>query len=136
MIERLKNTLKNAGHSVTKTRCQIFDELAKNAPVTAADLANSCSNFADRATVYRTIELFETLGIINRIWHGFKSRLELSEVFTPHHHHAICQRCNQITKIIDPDLEKTLARISKEYQFLAITHVIELSGYCKNCQIG
>jgi Fur family ferric uptake transcriptional regulator len=110
-----------------------FEQLAQHGPLTPAKLAALCSPTIDRATTYRTVELFEELGIVNRIWHGFKSQVELSEIFTPHHHHAVCQHCGKNIDIINPELEKTLTAIARKHKFLAISHVIELTGYCSEC---
>lgn len=134
MLDRLKATLKASGHSFTSSRQKVFEELAKQGPVTIASLAMRCAPEIDRATVYRSVELFEKLGILNRIWHGFKNQIELSEIFTPHHHHAMCLGCKQSIDIINPELEKQLSSIAKRHEFLALSHTIELSGYCKTCQ--
>ena len=106
MYDRLYNTLKGSGYSVTHPRKQVFEELLSSGPVTTATLSQKCAEILDRATVYRTISLFEQLGIVNRIWHGFKSQLELSEIFTPHHHHATCQNCGKTLDIVSPELRK------------------------------
>ena len=134
MLDRFKETLRNANYSYTKPRKVAFEQLAKHGPVTTARLAQLCTPHLDRATTYRTVELFEELGVINRIWHGFKSQIELSEIFTPHHHHAVCQQCGATIVLVNPELEKHLSQIAKQHQFLALSHVIELSGYCKKCQ--
>lgn len=135
MIDRFKEILKDSGNSYTQPRQTIFEQLQKTGPTTATRLAKDCSPQIDRATTYRTIMLFEELGVVNRIWHGFKSQIELSEIFTPHHHHASCQHCGMSLDIVDPELEKLLSRIARERNFLALGHVIELTGYCEKCQL-
>lgn len=134
MITRFKETLKSSKSSLTSARQVVFEELANSGPLTTAQLALRCQPRLDRATVYRTVELFEKLGIINRIWHGFKSQIELSEIFMPHHHHAVCQQCGASIDIVEPELERLLSTLAKKHNFLALSHVIELSGYCQNCQ--
>src|SRR5688572_18155394 len=111
-IGKLKSTLKQAGSSVTKSRSAVFTYLAQQGPMYVGQLAESLEDQLDRATTYRTIELFEKLGIVNRIWHGFKHQVELSEIFTPHHHHARCQHCGRILDIASPELEAELAKIA------------------------
>ncbi len=134
MLERFKATLRSSDYSFTTPRQKIFEALAKHGPLTTARLAEYAKPSIDRATVYRTVELFERLGIANRIWHGFKSQIELSEIFTPHHHHAVCQQCGKSIDIINSELEKLLSTIAKQHSFLALSHIIELTGYCKACQ--
>jgi Fur family ferric uptake transcriptional regulator len=135
MNDRFKEILKDSGNSYTLPRRTVFEQLQKQGPTTSTQLARACAPTIDRATTYRTITLFERLGVVNRIWHGFKSQIELSEIFTPHHHHASCQHCGVSIDIVDPELEKLLSRIAKDRNFLALGHVIELTGYCEKCQL-
>lgn len=131
---KLKTTLKAAKYSATKPRVAVFSQLATHGPLSVGALAQQLGRTVDRATVYRTVELFEKLGIVNRIWHGFKHQVELSEIFTPHHHHAMCQNCGQTIDIASPELEATLAKLAKSHKFLALSHSVELLGYCQKCQ--
>lgn len=130
---KLKSTLKAAKYSATKPRLHVFTQLARG-PVSVGALAQQLSPHVDRATVYRTVELYEKLGIVNRIWHGFKHQVELSEIFTPHHHHGLCQSCGTTVDITSPELEATLSRLAREHDFLALSHSVELVGYCQKCQ--
>lgn len=132
-VQKLKQTLKEAGSSATKSRVLIFTTLQQG-PQSISQLAKASASQADRATVYRTVELFEKLGIVNRIWHGFKHHIELSEIFTPHHHHASCQNCGRITDLTSTDLESVLSALAKKHRFLALSHSVELTGYCNQCQ--
>lgn len=132
--QKLKATLKEAHCSATQTRMKVFLHLMNAGPVSVGRLAQLLEREVDRATVYRTIDLFEKLGIINRIWHGFKHQVELSEIFTPHHHHAKCQNCAATIDIGSPELESAIAQLTKQHHFLALTHSVEVTGYCQNCQ--
>lgn len=131
---KLKDTLKQAKYSATRPRLTVFSQLAKEGPISVGNLAQQLEPQVDRATVYRTVELYEKLGIVNRIWHGFKHQVELSEIFTPHHHHARCQNCGSTTDISSPELESALSRLTKQHGFLALNHSVELLGYCQKCQ--
>ncbi len=133
-IAKLKDTLKQAGSSATKRRVTVFTYLQNHGPLSIGSLARAMQQDIDRATVYRTIELFEKLGIVNRIWHGFKHQIELSEIFTPHHHHAVCQHCGKTIDINSSELESTLSRIAHNNHFLTLSHSVELVGYCSDCQ--
>lgn len=133
-LQKIKTTLKNAHHSATRSRLKVFVQLATYGPARISGLAQALQNDLDRATVYRTIDLFEKLGIVNRVWQGFKHQVELSEVFTPHHHHAVCQNCGRTIDIASSELEASLAHLAKRHGFLAVSHSVEVSGYCKQCQ--
>jgi Fur family transcriptional regulator, ferric uptake regulator len=133
-IQKVKNTLKEAHSSATKGRLAVFSHLATAGPMSVGELAHQLQEDVDRATVYRTVELYEKLGIVNRIWHGFKHQVELSEIFTPHHHHALCQQCGKTIDITSPELEAALTSLAKKHHFLTLNHSVELSGYCSECQ--
>jgi Fe2+ or Zn2+ uptake regulation protein len=131
---KLHVTLKEAGHSITKRRRAVFEQLQTNSPTGIGELARTLDTQLDRATTYRIIELFEKLGIVNRLQRGFKQQVELSEIFAPHHHHASCQHCGKTIDINSTELEATLSRLSRENNFLAVSHSVELLGYCQDCQ--
>lgn len=133
-LNKFNQTLKAANFSLTKARAAVFTRLQNSGPLSVGDLSRQLKTSFDRATVYRSIDLFEKLGIVNKIWHGFKHQIELSEIFTPHHHHAVCQNCAKTIDISSSELESILANLGKKHRFLTVNHSVELLGYCDNCQ--
>lgn len=133
-LGKLAHALKQTKHSATRARRAVFAELLHSGPLSVSALAGRLEDAVDRATVYRTVELFESLGIVNRIWHGFKNQVELSEIFTPHHHHAVCQSCGATIDLASTELEAALGRLARQHGFIALNHSVELSGYCAKCQ--
>jgi len=131
--ENLAIMLKTRGFKLTRQRRLVFDALAKSGPVSNARLGDELQNALDRATVYRTIELFERIGVVQRIWTGWKSQVELSEAFVPHHHHAVCRICGAHIEINSIGLEKELRQLAGELQFTLEDHSVDLIGVCKNC---
>ena len=63
-IEALRETLKSNGSSLTAPREAVFLTLLDQEPQTLSDIAKRLTGKVDRASVYRTIDLFEKLGII------------------------------------------------------------------------
>lgn len=132
---KIKKILKNNNQSITESRLKIFETLANlDAPISVARLADVCS-YIDKATVYRTVDLFEKIGIVHRVWTGFKSRIELSEDFSAHHHHFTCLKCGKTINIQSPKLEKDLHSFEDKYGFKLTHHSLELSGYCSVCRV-
>jgi Fur family ferric uptake transcriptional regulator len=84
--------------------------------------------------VYRTLELFEEIGITTRVYSGWKYKVELSDDFSPHHHHMTCTNCGEIISFEESDaFLRELDRISKNHGFKSESHSLELKGLCKNC---
>jgi Fur family ferric uptake transcriptional regulator len=133
-IEQLKSTLKSAAYSLTTPRQVLFESLIGQAPLTMSQTIALCPNI-DRASVYRTVSLFEQLGIIQKIQIGWKYKLELSDSFRSHHHHLSCIKCGRILDFKeDSQLETKIAEIAQDNSFRISSHQLEIQGYCTNCR--
>ncbi|HEX6462023.1 MAG TPA: Fur family transcriptional regulator [Candidatus Saccharimonadales bacterium] len=131
---RLIETLQAHGVRSTMARRATFATL-QNAlePLTLQQIAIKTKS-ADRASVYRTLELFEALGIVSIVFIGLKKRFELAAPFKSHHHHIYCERCKKVVSIDSPSLEKLIKSISEQKGFHLHQHTLELSGICENCE--
>ena len=119
---------------MTNARMLTFEALvAASQPLTVVELAKILSN-VDRVSVYRCVDLFESIGIVHRVWAGLKSKIELSEIFSAHHHHFNCIVCGHTASIKSIELENSLHNLETEQGFELRQHSIELSGFCKKCK--
>ena len=95
------------------------------------------------ATVYRTLELLERMGLLLKFDFGDKrARYELSQ--DPggprHHHHLVCTGCGRIIDYTDfvaeekELLKKAESGLSKKYNFVINNHVINFYGRCEKCR--
>lgn len=135
MIEKLKQILEHSGYSVTKQRLSVFGVLQTPKPQTIAQIVDALEGIVDRASVYRTVTLFEELKIVNRIQIGWKYKLELSEEFSPHHHHITCSNCSRVISFDEPlELDALIGGLAEKYDVLIKNHTLELSGLCSNCR--
>jgi len=134
-IPTLAATLKAQNYSVTKTRQQVFNALADSDALSMNQLVRKLQHKMDRASIYRTIDLFEKLGIINRLQIGWKYKLELSETFAGHHHHASCMQCGKVLAFEEsPELESDIHKLAESVGFNLTSHSLELRGLCTQCQ--
>ena len=132
--ETLKTLLKNNGSSLTKPRKVIFDLLIDQEPQTMQVLAKRASDRVDRATVYRTVELFEKLGVAHRINVGWKYKIELSDIFLDHHHHFYCTNCKTTyTMPLNTMLETMIDSLASKSGYAPRGHQLEIYGLCPNC---
>lgn len=98
-------------------------------------LITRCKDDINRASVYRTITLFERLGVVQRLQIGWKYKLELSNAFQHHHHHLTCSQCGSVTPLPeDATLEKQLDRLTQRHNFDAQDHQLEIRGVCALCR--
>lgn len=132
MQDEIKAILKQNGLSATKSRLAVLDLLLKIQPASPGQLIGALPNI-DRATVYRTINLFVKLGIAKKVYTGFKYRVEIGDAFQEHHHHLTCLRCGTIIDIHSQELEYVIEQVSLNNGFRPIRHDLEIAGYCANC---
>lgn len=88
------------------------------------------------ATVYRTVQLFEEMGIIDRLnFDDGCSRFELSSGdAVHHHHHLICEKCNKVFEVENDLLEEIESEIESKYNFKVHNHNVMFYGHCKECR--
>jgi Fe2+ or Zn2+ uptake regulation protein len=129
------DTLREHGYSLTKPRRILFTQLRQRDTITMHELIDACTDTLDRATVYRTVLLFEQIGIVQRIQIGWKYQLELSDRFSDHHHHAICMRCGKVLALPEnPEFERQLTTLTAAHHFTALAHQLEIRGLCSSCR--
>lgn len=103
-------------------------------PLSIADIIKT-NHHIDRTSVYRTLQLFTELSIIELIPFGWKTHYELSGDFKPHHHHLLCSTCGDLTTIKPSALEHLVMKIADQKEFVPVSHHFEIYGTCKKCQI-
>jgi Fur family ferric uptake transcriptional regulator len=134
MYDTLKALLKKNGSSLTKPRKIIFDLLLNQEPQGMQILVKRAEGKVDRATVYRTIELFEQLGIVHRLNIGWKYKIELSDVFLGHHHHFHCTNCGTTyTLSANSMLETMIDTVVSKDGYSPRGHQLEIYGLCSSC---
>lgn len=130
----LRKVLHDHGSKVTKPRLIVFQLLLHQPPRSLSLLTQLAEDQVDRVTVYRTIDLFEKLGIVRRVTIGWKYKVELSEIFLDHHHHMSCLLCNRVIAVKENHrLESLIQSLAQSSDFIITSHQLELQGYCQKC---
>ena len=79
------------------------------------------------ATVYRTVKLFETEGILERVDFGDgRARYETAD--RAHHDHLIDLDTGRVIEFVDPEIEKLQERIANRLGYRLTGHRMELFG--------
>lgn len=135
-LQHFHAILTTNGHRVTRAREQTFRLLLHPEPQSVKELLNKVNGTIDRVTIYRNLELFEQLGILHRIYIGWKYKLELSDEFIAHHHHLSCLGCGQTIDIADEaHIDEFIREISAKYGFAPRRHQFEIDGHCHECSL-
>lgn len=90
--------------------------------------ANEVDPRISLSTVYRTVRLFETAGIINRHDFGDGGRARYERVRSEHHDHLIDADTGQVIEFKNEEIEKLQERVARELGYELIGHRLELYG--------
>ncbi|MFA6004953.1 MAG: Fur family transcriptional regulator [Patescibacteria group bacterium] len=130
----ISENLRRHGCRVTKPRLELLKVLA-DFPLTVQEIyvrLEKRNKHIDLASVYRSLELFADMGIVNTIDLGEdKKRYEL--VGNSHHHHVVCTECKSIQDVA-MDEQQLLASVKIKSKFKITSHSLEFFGLCENCQ--
>jgi Fe2+ or Zn2+ uptake regulation protein len=132
---QFKTLLRQAGERITSPRLAVFRILTRHAPVSMAKLvAKAAEDGIDPVTVYRTIDLFRKLRLVQEVGFGRNRLFELSDDYHAHHHHFTCIECGTISDFDSAVIEADLKRIGEELGYAIRSHQLEVTGTCGRCR--
>ena len=94
------------------------------------ELYNRASRLDDKisiATVYRTVKLFEEIGVIERHEFG-DGRARYEAVPDDHHDHLIDLKTGHVIEFANAEIEALQERIARDHGYKLVDHRLELYG--------
>jgi Fur family ferric uptake transcriptional regulator len=79
------------------------------------------------ATVYRTVKLFEEVGIIDRLEFG-DGRARYEDADRDHHDHLLDINTGEVIEFVDPEIEVLQEKIARKLGYRLKGHKMELFG--------
>lgn len=139
-IDELKNELKESGFKLTYQRRNIVEVMLEQEGehLTSEEIYDIVKKRCPEiglATIYRTLQILDKVGHINKLnLNDGCVRYELKVDTNSHnHHHLICDKCGQIIEVEDDMLDSIEKEISKKYNFKVLNHDLKFHGICENC---
>jgi Fe2+ or Zn2+ uptake regulation protein len=131
------NTIKMQGHFLTNQR-QLLLKLMRDAEghIDAKELyrrASAKDESISPATVYRTLNLFKELGLVDEMRLG-KVRCYYEVRQSSEHQHLVCKGCGKVMEIQNPYFNKLVGAVRKEHGFRVTKAELYLEGYCPECE--
>jgi len=130
--------LDRAGYRLTGPRRVVADLIAgRDGHFTAAELVDDAAERRldiGRATIFRTLDVLEALGAIERIDLPSGDHAYITCEPSAHHHHVVCARCGRATDVDDAGLAGVVRRIARDTGYRIDEHRLELFGLCPGCQ--
>lgn len=86
-----------------------------------------------RATIYRTLALFERCGILRKSLLKQGRGIYETALGRDHHDHIVCAGCGRIDEFYDERVERLQDEVAGHLGFQILDHLHELVGLCRAC---
>ena len=137
MSEHMIDRLHLAGHKLTPPRravLQVLDESHEHLSHSEIlERGQAIYPALGRATVYRTLELLNSLGVVRPIYLGASQSVCFTRADGAHHH-LICSDCGQVIEFDECILDQLQESLSERLNFQIRGHLLEFYGRCDRCQ--
>lgn len=136
---QLVQTLKERGHRLTPQRQLILEAIEAAEGHVSAELVHArvAAQFpqVNISTVYRTLELLQTLGLVTHT--HFDDGVALYHLAEDsHHQHMVCRGCGDIREIDVQELAPLDQHLRDRYGFQADLAHFAIIGMCSSCAAG
>ncbi|MBI2861454.1 MAG: transcriptional repressor [Chloroflexi bacterium] len=129
--------LERTGHRATWPRRVVVEAVAEQPNrFTAGELCAAVERRpapVGRATVFRTLELLERLGVLERVHSAGGRDSYIVGEQAQHHHHLVCSSCGTVADVEGCTLTTFIRRLASEYGFQVDGHMVEVFGRCRAC---
>jgi Fur family ferric uptake transcriptional regulator len=128
-----KRKITDSGLRMTSARRQLIEILAGcERPQSVEDLSRHAKGKFDLVTIYRNLEVFRELGVVEVILlENGKTLFELTGEHD-HSHHIVCRHCLK-TERIEFCMGGELERYASSRGYSNLSHTIEVFGECPDC---
>ena len=137
---RINNLMEETGIRLTNQRENVIQVIIENRDehLAVADiysLAKERDKTIGMATVYRTLDLLENLGVVKKRNFGDESaKYEFDLKEKNKHHHLICESCGRVIEVSDLLSVDIVNQTSQQKDFEVIDYCVQIYGYCNQCR--
>jgi len=124
---RITGNLRVILHALTEARLPLsLQELEQDTKVNA---------ICDRATVYRTLQRLESIGLLRRLNFANSAAKFTLNTGDKHKEYLICRSCGKVEELdIACPVHSLERKISEEKGFSEMSHELTFYGLCSSCQ--
>lgn len=134
-LEEIYKLMKERGQRLTRQKVAVLTVFIENSnkllSVQQIQEMLSKGENIDIATIYRNVQNFAQLGILESLINDRGVTKYLIQCHKEHHHHLICLECGKIIPILCD--RKKFSDVVKEHEFEDDYHTLEIYGRCKQC---
>ncbi len=136
-IGLLRNLFKEKKLSLSHPRLLIYQELSNAlSPLSPLEIYQTLLKKKKKiglTSIYRSLELFESLGLVFKIVNGSNVKYKLCELEN-HHHHIVCKACGNVVELNFCDISDWSKKVTESTGFQVVDHQLNFYGFCKDCR--
>jgi Fe2+ or Zn2+ uptake regulation protein len=136
-VDASNELLRKLGYRLTPQRSMILNVLTEaNEHLNIEQIAERVQQRypnVSLSTVYRTLELLKTTGLVRESHLPGKPASYETTANNTHHHHLVCRRCHAIQHLDETLLGNLHEYLQEQYHFHHLTLDLVASGYCNDC---
>jgi Fur family ferric uptake transcriptional regulator len=125
--------LRARGHRVTTQRRLVLEAVAALGHATPEQIHGAISPPVDLSTVYRTLELLESVELVHHTHFGHGSP-SYSAAATADHLHLVCRECAGVAEAQPSVLADLVRTLERENGFAVDVEHVALTGRCADCR--
>ena len=135
----LRRSLHDRGQRLTPQRQRVlalFERLGEGSHLSAEDVHQRLLLSEERvslATVYRTLRLLSSMGLLQELEHPEGRRFELAGDRHRDHHHLVCVRCGHTEEFENPSVLAAGLAAAGGHRFQLLECVLNVRGVCPVC---
>jgi Fur family ferric uptake transcriptional regulator len=135
--ELFKRYIRNNRLRLSHPRLLIYQELSDTKSFLCAQELYQCLLKKQKkiglTSIYRALDLFESLGMVFKAINGSSVKYKLCEVEN-HHHHIICKGCGKVAELNFCDISDWSKKVTESTGYQVTDHQLNFYGYCKACK--
>lgn len=133
----LKTIFKDKKLRMSYPRLVIYQQLSATVnPLSPQEIYRSLLREERRiglTSIYRCLDLFETLGIAFKVVLGPHVKYKLCEL-EDHHHHIVCKTCGHVVELRFCDMPKWSKKVMESTGYQVTDHQLSFYGVCRACR--
>ncbi|MEP7055353.1 MAG: Fur family transcriptional regulator [Actinomycetota bacterium] len=130
--------LRASGYRLTPQRQLVLEavsELGHATPDEILTAVRTTAHGVNISTVYRTLELLETLGLVRHTHLGHGAPTYHAAVEDAHVH-LVCRTCGDISEVVPEVVGNLVERLAAQEGFAADVGHLAIFGLCRECTAG